>query len=154
MNLYNTTNVSPWLYKISVDNTQIARVINANLFYKSTRDIISHFSCTLHIGGSRNFEKGVPLQRWVPTPNVAKNSRILGLKSWVLITFYGKFRAKKGGGGLTPLNPPLLHVRLKMSNELQSLIEKLTSIAIRIMTKMTLSLTIFALKLASKLVSY
>ena len=42
----------------------------------------------------------------VPNIHVAKNSRILGLKSWVLLTFYGKFGAKTSevGGGVGPLN--------------------------------------------------
>jgi hypothetical protein len=43
-------------------------------------------------------------------PEKAKNSPILGLKSWVLLTFYYKFWAKRGGGPGPPpiLNPALL----------------------------------------------
>jgi hypothetical protein len=56
-------------------------------------------------GRSRNFEKGSPLQKGGGNPpKIAKKSRILGLKSWVLLTFDGKFRAKRVG---PPLNPPL-----------------------------------------------
>ena len=42
-----------------------------------------------------------------PPPEIAKKSRILGLKSWVLLTFDGKFRAKRGRASCPPLNPPL-----------------------------------------------
>jgi hypothetical protein len=61
-------------------------------------------------GGSRNFEKGGPAsKRGGPPPEIAKNSRILGLKFLVLLTLDGKFWAKRGGPGPLgpPLNPPL-----------------------------------------------
>jgi hypothetical protein len=37
-----------------------------------------------------------------PPPEIEKNSRILGLKPWVLLTFDGKFRVKREGGGAAP----------------------------------------------------
>jgi hypothetical protein len=57
-------------------------------------------------GGSRKFEKGGGRSRkgGGAPPEIAKNSRILGLKFLVLLTFDGKFRAKRGGPG--PLGPP------------------------------------------------
>jgi hypothetical protein len=48
-------------------------------------------------GGARSRKGGAP-------PKMGKKSRILGLKSWVLLTFDGKFRTKRGGPG--PLGPP------------------------------------------------
>jgi hypothetical protein len=43
-------------------------------------------------------KRGWGLQKGRPTPEIAKQSRILDLKSCVLLTFDGKFRTKKGGG--------------------------------------------------------
>jgi hypothetical protein len=52
---------------------------------------------------SRNFKKGGGAPERGGGANIAKNSLIWGLKSWILLTFYGKFGAKtigvEGGGG-------------------------------------------------------
>jgi hypothetical protein len=53
--------------------------------------LISTHQCMLYSGTSRNFEKEGPL------PEIAKKSRILGLKSQVLLTLDGIFWAKRAG---------------------------------------------------------
>jgi hypothetical protein len=75
---------------------------------------------------------GAP-ERGVHPPKKPKNSRILGLKSKVFLTFYDKLRAKKGGGGgvdaglLPPLNPPLIYLVFQKSDRKFSLQKKNTN---------------------------
>jgi hypothetical protein len=55
----------------------------------------THVYSLPHSGGSRNFERGGGAPE--SSLEIAKISRILSLKSSVLLTFDGKFRAKRRG---------------------------------------------------------
>jgi hypothetical protein len=104
-NLYTVKCITSLLYRTSRIST-----CTYNTYYKTIYPIYSS-------GGSRNFEKGVRPKKGDergPAPErrggdgeggpAPQSSRILGLKSWVLLSFDGKFRAKRGGGE-DPLGP-------------------------------------------------
>jgi hypothetical protein len=61
------------------------------------------FSTDEDSGGSRIFEMGTHSKKeGDPPPKIAKHSLVLGLKSWVLLIFDGRFRVKRGEGGACP----------------------------------------------------
>jgi hypothetical protein len=84
MNLHLQTLVflpSEWKFTIHDTSYSKNKQISADniLQYNHVTNLIS--------GGSRNFEKGEGVLQKGGTPEIAKNSRILGVKSWVLLTF-------------------------------------------------------------------
>jgi hypothetical protein len=72
------------------------------ILFRGFSKVCSYMNCILEF--LLFLQKGETLHP--PPPETAKKSRILGLKSSVLLTFDGKFWAKRGVWG-GPLGPPL-----------------------------------------------